>query len=187
MKARVLMQTFLQIVLISMFGKQNKALSHPWKCPCPNFWNMWFIRLHGKRKLGLQRELMLQIELKFLMYSFILYKLFWDRWLSIKCCVINNWHNSRFESHCNGSHDLLQNQARILSFLNLIFVLFGGIVYIQCYIHFKCKVTQLYIQIYPFFSPVGLEYWVKLLVLYSKSLLIICFIYSSVCILIPSS
>ena len=92
------------------------------------------------------------------MYLFILYKLFWDRWLSIKWCVIDNWHNSRFESHCDGSRDLLQDQSGMLSFLNLTFVLLEGMVGLQCYIHFKCKVTQLHIQIYPYFSHVGLEY-----------------------------
>lgn len=94
----------------------------------------------------------------FLIYLFILYKLFWDRWLSIKWCVVDNWHNSRFESHCDGSRDLLQDQAGMLSFLNLTFVLLEGMVDLQCYIHFKCKVTQLHIQISPFFSHVGFEY-----------------------------
>ena len=61
-----------------------------------------------------------------------------------------------------------------------------------CVFHVYSKVNQLYIYIYPFFfrffSHIGYyRILTKFPVLYSRSFLVICFMYSSVCMLIPDS
>ena len=81
------------------------------------------------------------------------------------------------------------------SFKN-IFILYWGLADLQCYVSFKCiakwiSYTYIYIYIYILFqilSPYSLsEYWVEFPFLYSRSLLVMYFIYGSVYMLILNS
>ena len=80
-----------------------------------------------------------------------------------------------------------------LKILNLIFILYCNTVDLQC-VSFRCTAmcfTYTYTYIHSFSDSFSIqvitEYLVQFPVLYTRFLLVICFIYSSVCVLIPSS
>ena len=82
----------------------------------------------------------------------------------------------------------------IFSFFNLIFILYWSIVDLKCCVSFRYTAkwfsyTYTYIHSFSDSFPIEVitEYWVEFPVLYSRSLLIICFIYSSIYMLIPNS
>ena len=76
----------------------------------------------------------------------------------------------------------------------LIFILYWGLVDLQCCVSFRCTAkwfsyAYTYIRSFSNSFPISViaEYWAELPVLYSRSSLVICFIYSSVYMSIPNS
>ena len=83
----------------------------------------------------------------------------------------------------------------LLCLKNYLFIYYWSLVGLQCFVSFRCTAKWfreihifIYLFFFRFFSLIGYyKIWSRVLVLYSMSLLVIYFIYSSVYMLIPHS
>ena len=98
----------------------------------------------------------------------------------------------KHSSQCSGRSEFWCYRAQSLFFFNLIFILYWSIVDLQYCVSFRCTAKLLsYTYIHSFSDSFPVQvitgYGVEFPVLCSRSLLITCFIYSRVYMLIPNS